>query len=189
MHSSRMRTGRSLTVCRSLLPGGVSAQGGVCSGGVSALGSVCSEGCVCSGGVCSGGCLLGGVYSGGLLRGGCLLWGVSAPGGVVWYPSMHWSRQPPSVNRMTNRCKNITLATTSLRPVKRLKWENVNCFLQFHRCVWHSRNYLHMLWRNTSFCDGIYFKNFIHIMTEPFRNDRAFSYLISVSCSLGVDSY
>ena len=28
MHSSRMRTGRSLTVCRSLLPGGVSAPGG-----------------------------------------------------------------------------------------------------------------------------------------------------------------
>ena len=52
MHSSRMRTGRSLTVCRSLLPGGggcllreVSAWGlsapgggGVCSGGVSAPG-------------------------------------------------------------------------------------------------------------------------------------------------------
>ena len=25
--------------------------------------------------------------------------------------------EPPPVNRMTNRCKNITLATTSLRPV------------------------------------------------------------------------
>ena len=86
MHSSRMRTGRSLTVCRSLLPGGVSAPGGrcllwggVCSGGVCLLWGVC---------VCSGGCVsaLGGV---------CLLWGgvcsqggqVSAPRG--WYPSMH----------------------------------------------------------------------------------------------------
>ena len=58
-----MRTGRSLTVCRSLLPGG-----------------------------------------------GCLL-----PGrGEV---SQHALRQTPPVNRMTDRCKNITLATTSLRPV------------------------------------------------------------------------
>ena len=57
MHSSRMRTGRSLTVCWSLLSGG----------------------------------------------GGCLL-----PGGGV-YPSMHWSRHPP-VNRITDACKNVTLA-------------------------------------------------------------------------------
>ena len=79
MHSSRMRTGRSLTVCRSLLPGG----------GVSA-----------AGGVCSGGCLLPGVAS--LLPGG----GIPA-----------CTEADPPVNRMTNRCKNITLATTSLRPV------------------------------------------------------------------------
>ena len=65
-----MRTDRSLTVCRSLLPGGV--------------------------------CLLRGV--------------VSALGGVV---SQHALRQtpPPPVNRMTNRCKNITLTTTSLQPL------------------------------------------------------------------------
>ena len=63
MHSSRMRTGRSLTVCRSLLPGGMSAPGG------SALG----EGGLLPGrSVCSGGCLL----LGGLLPGG------SAPGGI-----------------------------------------------------------------------------------------------------------
>ena len=37
MHSSRMRTGRSLTVCWSLLPGGVCLVGGV----VSAPGGVC----------------------------------------------------------------------------------------------------------------------------------------------------
>ena len=87
MHSSRMRTGRSLTAYRSLLPGG---------GGVSARGGVCSqEGGVCSGGVCSGGCLLGGV--------------------VV---SQHALRQTPPVNRITDTSKNITLATTSLRPVK-----------------------------------------------------------------------
>ena len=40
--------------------------------------------------------------------------GVSAPGGVVPH---HALRQTPPVNRMTNRCKNITLAITSLRPV------------------------------------------------------------------------
>ena len=107
MHSSRMRTGRSLTVCRSLLLGGGGGllPGGVCSGGcaprgvsapqgVSAPGG-CSKGCLLWGGVCSGGvsapgwCLLwgvcsqGGVCSGGcLLQGGCLLWRVSAPGDV-----------------------------------------------------------------------------------------------------------
>ena len=74
MHSSRMRTGRSLTVCRSLL-------------------------------------LDGGVLS----PGGCLLWGVSAPGGSA--PGGSASDMPP-VNRITDTSKNITLATTSLRPVK-----------------------------------------------------------------------
>ena len=56
MHSSRMRTGRSLTVCWCLLRGG----------------------CLLLGGVCSGGCLL----PGGCLLWGGLLWGVSALGGV-----------------------------------------------------------------------------------------------------------
>ena len=52
MHSSRMRTGRSLIVCRCVLLGG----GCVCSGGVSALGGVCSGGVsALGGGVCSGG--------------------------------------------------------------------------------------------------------------------------------------
>ena len=125
-----MRTGRSLTICRSQLPGGICSGGcllwgegcllwGVCSGGeVSALvGGVCSRGCLLPGcllwGVCSGGCLLWGVCS--RL---CLLQGV-CPGGVCsggWHPIMHWGRHPP-VNWMTNRCKNITLATTSLRSV------------------------------------------------------------------------
>ena len=105
MHSSTMRTGRSLTICRSLLRGGVSAPRGcplpgvcVCSWGVSALGgAVCSwgvsavggsapRGHVCSGGVSAlggGRCLLPwGVCS----QGVCLLLGggvcVSALGGV-----------------------------------------------------------------------------------------------------------
>ena len=75
IHSSRMHTSHSLTVCQSLLP-----RGGVCFWGVSAsgVGDVCSGGVCSQGGVCSGGCLLRGL--------GCLLWGVfallvSAPGG------------------------------------------------------------------------------------------------------------
>ena len=111
--------------------GGVCSQGGVCSMG-SALGGcllwgVCSGGCLLWGGVCSWGwgclllgCLLLGVSAPGVVcsqgggvcpMGGCLLLGGSAPGGYAL-------RQIPlPVNRMTNRCKNITLATTSLRPV------------------------------------------------------------------------
>ena len=132
MHSSRMRTGRSLTVYRSLLhggdvsaPRGVSAPravcllwgegvlllgGGVSSPGVSTLGGWLLGGHVCSGGMSAlGGLLLGDVCS----------WG-------VWYPSMHQGRHPPPVNRMTNRCKNITLATTALRPVK-IKLKSFAC--------------------------------------------------------------
>ena len=127
MHSSRMRTGRSLTVCRSLLggggvgcllrgsaprgstpracvcsqrvcllPGGVSAPRGCLLRGSTPKGGVCPHGAVCScGGVCSGGCLL--------LGGG---------GGI---PAC--TEADPPVNRMPDTSKNITLATTSLRPV------------------------------------------------------------------------
>ena len=50
-------------------------------------------------------------------QGGCLVRGVSAPGvGVVSHIPACTEADPP-VNRMTDRCKNITLATTSLRPV------------------------------------------------------------------------
>ena len=155
MHSTRMRTGRSLTIHRSLLPGGWGGggclfllrgclpPGGVCSLGVSALGGggcllpggVCSwgvsalGGVSAPGGVCSGGCLLLGVSAsggGGVCSGGCLLqggsalggvcsWGVSAQGGCG-IPACTEVDTPP-VNRMTDRCKNITLATTSLLPV------------------------------------------------------------------------
>ena len=115
MHSSRMRTGRSLTVYWSLLPGG-----GVCSsGGVSAprgvgVGGVCSRGSA-PGGVCSGGVCSWGVSA---PKGGVCSRGLDGGNGVV---SQHALRQThPPVNRMTDRCKNITLATTSLRPVKSL---------------------------------------------------------------------
>ena len=82
MHSSRMRTGRSLTVCWSLLPGGVSAPGGVCSGG-SAPGGVSAPR---RGGVCSGG---------------------SAPGGYI--PAYTEADTPPPCGQ-TDACENITLA-------------------------------------------------------------------------------
>ena len=91
MHSSRMRTGRSLNVCCSLLPGGVSAQGGVC---------------LVQGGVC----LVRGVCLPGPGGGVCLV-----PGGSAW--SRGGARRTPPVDRITDTCKNITLATTLLRPV------------------------------------------------------------------------
>ena len=135
MHSSRMRTDHSLTICCSLLPRGV-CSGGVSGLGVSGLGGVYSQGVSAPGGclVCGvlparGVCSRGYLVQGCLVLGGVLSWGVSCPrGGYVW----PWGGSPcrggspcqggspywrPPVNRMTNRCKNITLATTSLWPV------------------------------------------------------------------------
>ena len=112
MHSSRMRTGRSLTVCYSYLPGG----GGVClvPGGFSLAGGFSLPGG--GGGVCLvRGVLPGGgsAWSGGVLP----AWG-GLPGlGAFSLAGGFSLADPPPVNRMTDRCKNITLATTSLRPV------------------------------------------------------------------------
>ena len=115
MRSSRMRTGRSLPVCRSLLPGGrgVSAPGwGVCSGGL-----VCFPG-----GCLLWGCLLQGVSApGGGSSGDVCSWGdvcsqeCLLPGGVCsggWYPSQHALRQ------------TAPLWTESQTPVKTLPWPN-----------------------------------------------------------------
>ena len=102
MHSSRMRTGRSLTVCRSQLPGGCLLWGGVCSwGGVSAPRGVSVPRGVSALGVC--------VYS----QGG-LLPGVSAPGGVC-------SRGGVSQDALRQR---PPLWTESQTPVKTLPWPN-----------------------------------------------------------------
>ena len=93
--------------------GGVPGLGGVLNpGGVLSLGG-CVPG---SGGVSgSGGCLLWGVSAlGGVSAPGGLLQGGLLPGGGI--PACTEADTPP-VNRMTDRCKNITLATTSLRLV------------------------------------------------------------------------
>ena len=121
-----MRTGRALTVSRGggggwwCLPGG----GGAClpGGGVPAWrGGACLEGgCLPGGGVpacLEGGCLPGGggvpAWRGGACLGGWVpAWGGCLPreGGVP-------GQVPPPVNRITDTCKNITLAKTSFRPV------------------------------------------------------------------------
>ena len=145
MHSSRMRTGRSLTVCCSVLPGGgLPGPGGFSlvpeGDGLPGLGGgvlLGARGVVSawSGGGGGGVVLLG---TGGvcLVRGGspwCRGGGMPGPGGFSLVPGgSAWSGgvlhpaggspcqtpHPPPVNRMTDRCKNITLAKTSFRPVK-----------------------------------------------------------------------
>ena len=131
MHCSRMCTGRSLTVCCSLLPGGgwmgllggvllwgvpgwggVFALGGTWSGGawsgggwVSGLGGVCSWGASVPGGVWSRG-----VWSGGSALGGCLVQGgVCLSRAGVGIPACTEADTPPPRGQ-THACKNITLA-------------------------------------------------------------------------------
>ena len=78
-------------------------------------------------------------------RGACFLGGCF-PGRRCGIPACTEADSPP-VNRMTDRCKNITLATTSLRPVKipimptlcilkNLHWDLVLNIL--HRVVGHN---------------------------------------------------
>ena len=94
-------------------------RGDACSGGNLLLGL----------GVPARGCLLWGACSWGVACSwGCLLWrGVPAPrwcactgGGclLLGVPAAEADPPFPHVNRMTDRCKNINLATTSLQPVK-----------------------------------------------------------------------
>ena len=83
MHSSRMRTGRSLTVCCSLLPGG----------GVPGLWGGCAwspGGCLVPGGGVPG----PGEGGGGVPGPGCLVWGggVPGPGGICSGGVCAWSR-------------------------------------------------------------------------------------------------
>ena len=112
MHSSRMRTGRSLTVCWSLLPGG---GGGLPGPG----GSAWSRGSAPRGGVPG---WSGGAWSQGgcLVQGVCLVClGVSGPGGSAWsgggllpggyIPACTEADTPPPCGQ-TYACENITLA-------------------------------------------------------------------------------
>ena len=106
MHSSRMRTGRSLTVCWRLLPGG---------------------GCLVKGGVWSGGCLLWGVSGlGGVSApGGCGLGGVSGPG--VSAPGGYLVRGVCSGGGVASQYAlraDPPLWTESQTPVKALPWPN-----------------------------------------------------------------
>ena len=140
MHSSRMRTGRSVTVCCSLLPGGGGGSpcqvpgGGVLPARSRGGGSPCQV---------PGGFSLPGPGGGFSLPGPggrgvspCQVLGGGSPcqvpgGSPCQVPGEAASRPPPPpVNRITHTCKNITLATTSLRPVNYMLLYAVNIFLR-----------------------------------------------------------
>ena len=112
MHSRRMRTvrysSRLLGGCLLLGVGGVCSQG---SGGACSWGDVCSRGCLLLGGVCSWGVPAPWGVS---APRGCL---VSTPRGVV--ASQHALRQAP--REQTDRCKNITFATSLRTVIKNIK--------------------------------------------------------------------
>ena len=65
-----------------------------------------------------GGSARGGVWSGGVLHAGGVWQGEPPPG---------WENPSPPVNRMTDRCKNTTLAKTSFRPVITQKKTHFTC--------------------------------------------------------------
>ena len=140
MHSSRMRTARLLPVSPSMhcSQGGVPAQWGcTCPGGGCTWPG---RGCTCPGGYLPrrvpawGGLPAQGVYlpRGVYLRGGCTCprgctcqGGVPAQGGGVpaqgCVPAGGVPAQVlPPVNRMTDRCKNITLPQTSFAGAKKV---------------------------------------------------------------------
>ena len=98
----------------------------VCGGGGLPRGGVCPGGCLpgAGGGVCPGGFLPRGVSAWvvsqeSVCPGGVSAWGVSHSGGVCLrgVVSEHALRQTPPVNRMTDRCKNITFPQLRLRTV------------------------------------------------------------------------
>ena len=97
----------AVAVCWGVCPGGCLPRGntwGMSAQGVSAWGGVCRAGWLL-GDVCwEGGCLLGGVCPGGCLPRGCV--------------SQHAPlADTPPVERMTDRCKNITFPQLRLRTV------------------------------------------------------------------------
>ena len=125
-----MRTGRSLTVCCSLLPGGVCSRGGVPGplGGVPGLGEGLFPGGVCLvwGGVPG----LGGVCS----RGGvCVpgLGGVPGPEGCI--PACTEADTLPVDRILDTRLWKYYLGPTSLRPV-------IIDLLHFGHFAYHTEN-------------------------------------------------
>ena len=134
-----MRTARLLPVSPSMycsdkvyLPGGCTCRGGcTCLGGVPAWGAgvYLPGGCTCPGGYLTGGCTWPrGVYlPGSTCPGGCTHQGGPAQGGVpargctclgvYLAEGVYLPRYSPPVNRMTDRCKNITLPQTSFAGV------------------------------------------------------------------------
>ena len=115
-----MRTGRSLTVFWNLLLLG--GRGCTWSQGVYLVRGVPGPGgCTWSGGYLVWGVPgPGGTWSWGVY----LVGGVPGPRGCTWSGGRAWSGTPPPLlwtEWMTDRCKNITLAKTSFRPVKKNK--------------------------------------------------------------------
>ena len=132
MHSSRMRTGRTLTVFRSLLfrgEGTCLVRGGFWSwggGGVWSWGGVPAWS---KGGVC-------------LVLGGVPAWsgGMSGPGGV-YLPGrggVPGQVPPPWTEFLTHACENITLAKTSFRPVIIIHSKSVLRAFYF-ACIYNSK--------------------------------------------------
>ena len=73
-----------------------------------------------------------------LVPGGVLSPMVLSPRGSVSDPGGVSQTRPPPVNRMTDRCINITLATTSLRPVIKKTPQQIN--LPFSAWQYHSED-------------------------------------------------
>ena len=112
LHSSRMRTARSLTVSPSML----------CSGGALSGGCLVLEGCLLPRGAWS----QGGAWSRVGASGGCLLWGVPAPGGGV--VSQHALRQtPPPVDRI------LDTRFWTILPCPKLRLRAVNILVVFQQ--------------------------------------------------------
>ena len=113
------------------MPGGVCARGGVCQRGRVCQRGVCQRGCVQEGGVRVGVCQRG-VCQGGVCR------------GVVCH---HALRQTPPVNRMIDRCKNITLPQTSFAGGKNKRANKKNLIgLRFDlRCCESLKSYYFIL--------------------------------------------
>ena len=111
MHSSRMRTGRSWTVCWSQHPGG--------GGSARSRGVVClvPGGWVCQ--VPKGSARSQGGWVCQVPGGSARSWGdLPGPGGYDIPACTEADTLPPC--GQTDTCKNITLATTSLRPVMKV---------------------------------------------------------------------